>query len=59
MCSAIPATLVNGPTELIKCIAQCNQESKGYIREEWEICKNLVRQGGLWKRGLGRGFAMT
>jgi len=51
--------IINSPSELIKCLAQVNLNNKGYLREEWDICKQLFRRGGLFQEGLGRGIAMT
>ena len=30
-----------------------------YIYEEWAIFRQLLRQGGIQKHGMGRGFALT
>jgi len=57
--SGITTSTINGPSELIKCIAQVNVNNKGHIREEWEICKKLLRQGGIYQAGLGRGLGIT
>lgn len=57
--SGTATCIINSPCELIKCLAQVNVNNKGYIREEWEICKKLFWQGGLRQSGLGRGFGIT
>ena len=54
------SSFVTGPTELIKCIAQTNLNSKGLLREEWQIVRNMVQKHGLFGAfGPTRGLGLT
>ncbi|CAK9093885.1 Mitochondrial magnesium exporter 1 [Durusdinium trenchii] len=51
------SALINGPTELVKVLAQTNLKNKGTLSEEWHIAKTLVQEHGvLHPRGPLRGL---
>jgi len=51
---------ITGPTELVKCVAQTNLRSKGLIREEWWILRDMVRTHGVFgHHGPCRGLLTT
>lgn len=53
-------SFVTAPTELVKCIAQTNLKSKGYVREEWTIFQSMLREHGwLGAHGPCRGLMTT
>lgn len=52
--------MINGPTELVKCLAQTNLTNKGTLMEEVHIARQLVREHGLFgARGPWRGLMTT
>eukprot|EP00927_Polykrikos_kofoidii_P008528 TRINITY_DN13547_c0_g1_i1.p1 TRINITY_DN13547_c0_g1~~TRINITY_DN13547_c0_g1_i1.p1 ORF type:complete len:303 (+),score=29.53 TRINITY_DN13547_c0_g1_i1:22-909(+) len=53
-------SFLTGPTELVKCVAQTNLQSKGLLREEWAIFRDMVREHGwLGAHGPCRGLLTT
>lgn len=54
------SSFVTAPTELVKCIAQTNLKSKGYMREEWHIFRSMLHEHGwLGAHGPCRGLMTT
>lgn len=60
-CAAgVVGSLITGPTELVKCIAQTNVQNQGRMVEEWHILRNLVQDHGLFgAQGPCRGLFTT
>mmetsp|Transcript_10431 Transcript_10431/g.11959 ORF Transcript_10431/g.11959 Transcript_10431/m.11959 type:complete len:279 (+) Transcript_10431:136-972(+) len=58
--SGTPCAMLNSVTELVKCKAQVNVNSKGYIYEEWLIFKDLIKNNRFTgKNGPLRGLGLT
>lgn len=58
--SGAASAFITGPTELVKCIAQVDTRSKGAIREEWAIFRNMIaRHGFTGAHGPCRGLLLT
>ena len=58
--SGLMSAFVTGPTELVKCIAQTNHQSKGLLQEEWHIANTMVKSHGVFgSHGPCRGLGLT
>merc|ERR1719369_1098524 len=56
----VVASLITGPTELVKCVAQTNVQNQGRMIEEWYILRNMVRDHGLFSaQGPTKGLLTT
>jgi solute carrier family 25 carnitine/acylcarnitine transporter 20/29 len=58
--SGVASAFLTGPTELVKCIAQTNTNSKGLLIEEYAIFRTMIqRHGWTGTHGPSRGLWMT